>query len=375
MAFGAIFFSFGGAQDFLTIILKDAGKENLAFWSLGVLYAAFTLGNFPAAKLIPVIGLKRMMILGAASYSVYIFSLVNMSPFWVVTASAILGLGAAALWNAQGVYLVLAADQEKLGRASGVFTAVWGLASFTGVSLIGFILQFTRMSSENLFLLLAVGPVLGMIFLAKLAPIAADTPAEKQQGGFIKLFLSPSLLGVSLIWVLMVFAEGFSFTILPRVLSRELPAGIIGLLLGLRRIVPIGLAFLVGIASDRIGRGKILRTGVLMYLVGSGLMFWTNKPTLVLATILLALGFAVVRPATFAAVKDISPKGYLPAVNAYLYVVSNLAVLASIIFGGMRAETAALAVMGVTAALAAILSVPLVLNRNVNKQILSEISR
>lgn len=366
--------SFGGAQDFLTIILRDAGKENLAFWSLGVLYAAFTLGNFPAAKLIPVIGLKRMMILGAASYSVYIFSLVNMSPFWVVTASAILGLGAAALWNAQGVYLVLAADKDRLGRSSGVFTAVWGLASFTGVSLIGFILQFTRMSSENLFWLLAVGPVLGIIFLSRLEPMAPDRVGGNGQMSFIKLLSSRTLQAVSLIWVVMVFVEGFSFSILPSMMERQLPVGAVGLLLGLRRAVPIMLAFLVGIASDHFGRGKVLRLGVLMYLLSSGLLFWTGKPTLVLASVLLALGFAVVRPATFAAVKDISPKGYLAAINAYLYVVSNLAVLASIVFGGIKAETMALVVMGIMAVLAAILSVPLALDRNIKKKILSEIS-
>jgi MFS family permease len=96
----------------------------------------------------------------------------------------------------------------------------------------------------------------------------------------------------------------------------------------------VGFSFISGKISDRFGRGGITNTGLLLLIIGSVLLFWTGKTFLILASVGLALGFAVLRAVTFALVGDIAAKQLLPAVNAYLYVLMNVSVVTAIAIGG-----------------------------------------
>jgi hypothetical protein len=100
----------------------------------GVAFAALTISNFTfaAATLVAPIavhalGLRRSMILGAASVvlwtgGVYAAALGVQWPLFV--GSVVLGALAPIMWTAEGAYITAASTQKTRGTYNGVFFAI-----------------------------------------------------------------------------------------------------------------------------------------------------------------------------------------------------------------------------------------------------------
>lgn len=318
----------------MTWIFVEKGKPSFGFLSLGFLYVAFTISNLFAAKLMSSLGLKKLMILGTLAYSLYIGSLIFSNLPLVLLLSVVLGVGAALLWNAQGVYLVKVASTGKVGAASGFFSSIMGLGTFTGILSVGWLLDLEIFPRHQLFLLLSFLPLVGILLLTLIKPIEIKGNSIIKMSFLKKIAQSRTLLKLSLLWVLMVFVQTYSFSVLPLLIARLLGVGIAGLLGSLFALATILFAFSSGSLSDRIGRLKVLSIGVLLFISGAVLLLMVNKFTLVLASILLAIGFAILRGVTFALVGDISSTKLLPTINAFQYILMNLGVVSVIILGG-----------------------------------------
>ncbi len=335
LAFGLIFFSFSGTQQFVTVLFEKAGRPDLGYWSLGLIYISLMVSNFFAARLIPKVGLKNLMIWGSISYSIYILAIGFSWVPVILFTSLILGFGAALLWNAQGVYLVAASTKNKTGEAAGFFSTVWGLASFAGVLVTGLVLDNRVLSDGLLFGLLGLGPILGIGLLSRLGPIGSGETAKVNFSLAGKLLSSPTLWRLAMIWIVMVFVQTVGFSSLPVIISREIGIGAVGILGSVFPLAMAGFSLVSGKISDRFGRAGITNLGLLLLIIGSVLLFWSGKTVLILASLGLALGFALLRAVTFALVGDIAVKKLLPAVNAYLYVLMNISVVAAIAIGGL----------------------------------------
>jgi len=132
VAFGLIFFSYSGAQQFLTLVYRQIGRSELGFLSLGVVYTAFSISNLLVAPLVVRFGPKKMMIVGTLAYTTFIAALQFPVPLIIIISSALLGIGGAALWNSHGVYIVQAAGTKR-GVAAGIFTTIWSLSTVAGI--------------------------------------------------------------------------------------------------------------------------------------------------------------------------------------------------------------------------------------------------
>lgn len=343
LAFGLIFFAFSGTQQFLTIIYERLGNVSLGFWVLIVLYASFTIFNFLAPKLIEKLGLKATMMIGSLAYAAFIVGPAFASIEIMFALSVFLGLGAAMLWNAQGVYLVLAADKVELGTASGFFSTLWGLGSVAGIALTGQILEYLPISLNQFFIVASLFPVLGSITLIGLKQVkitGKPQPLISSMATVFKLVRSKTLNRLSLIWILMIAQLTFSFSVMPLLIEQRLGAAIAGILGALPYLAMVGFSLVSGVMIDRIGRKQIIIWGIAISLLGlAALLQWTQL-ALIAAAILLAIGFALMRTLTFVLVEDISTKQLLAPVNAYLYVISNLTVIAVLWMGriGLRQE-------------------------------------
>lgn len=379
MAFGLIFFAFSGAQQFLTIVYDRLGNVSLGFWVLIVLYASFTVCNFLAPQLMEMLGLKITMMVGSLAYAAFIAVLAFASPAVIFAASVLLGLGAAMLWNAQGVYLVLAADKGKLGTASGLFSTLWGLGSVVGIALTGQILEYLPISLNQFFIVLSLLPVLGAITLIGLQPVKiAGKPQSliSSIAAVFKLVRSKTLNRLSLIWILMIAQLTFSFSVMPLLIQRQMGAGTAGILGALPYLAMVGFSFASGAMTDRIGRKQMTIWGTAISLVGLAVLLRLTPLTLIAEAILLAIGFALMRTLTFVLVKDISTKQLLSSINAYLYVISNLTVIAVLGVGriGLRQELVfpmILLSIGIFVISLPVLSLP---SQLLKKQIADEIS-
>lgn len=308
-----------------------------------VLYASFTVCNFLAPKLMEKLGLKATMMIGALTYAAFIAGLAFVSIEIIFTLSVLLGLGAAMLWNAQGVYLVLAADREKLGTASGLFATAWGLGSVAGIALTGQVLEYLPIGLNQFFILASFFPVLGAIILIGLQPI--ETSGRPQSifssiSVVFKLLRSRTINRLSLIWILMIAQLTFSFSVMPLLIQQRMGAGVAGILGALPYLAMVGFSLVSGVMTDRIGRKQMTIWGTAISLAGLAVLLRLTPLTLIAAAILLAIGFALIRTLTFVLVKDISTQQLLSSINAYLYVISNLTVIAVLWAGriGLRQE-------------------------------------
>lgn len=341
MAFGLIFFAFSGAQQFLTIVYDRLGNVSLGFWVLIVLYASFTVFNFLAPQLMEMLGLKITMIVGSLTYAAFIAVLAFASPAVLFAASVLLGLGAAMLWNAQGVYLVLAADKGKLGSASGLFSTLWGLGSVAGIAFTGQILEYLPNNLNQFFIIASFFPILGSMFLAGMKSVEITGESQSFSSSIaavFKLLRSRTLNRLSLIWILMIAQLTFGFSVLPLLIQSRMGVAIAGILGAFPYLAMVGFSFASGAMTDRIGRKQMTVWGTALFLVGLVVLPWLTPLALGSAAILLALGYALMRTVTFALVRDISDKHLLSAINAYLYVLSNLTVIAVLWLGeiGLR---------------------------------------
>ncbi|XP_055335100.1 UNC93-like protein MFSD11 isoform X2 [Paramacrobiotus metropolitanus] len=134
-SFMALFSAFQTCGLIQTIVLQSffgPDASTLGYNSLGVLYAAFGIANWFSPFIVSLIGPKWGMVAGGACYTLFIA--VFLHPFYgtLYAGSVLVGIGAAVLWTAQGVFLTINSDKTTMARNSGLFWAlfqssfVWG---------------------------------------------------------------------------------------------------------------------------------------------------------------------------------------------------------------------------------------------------------
>lgn len=129
-SFCLVFLAFGATQGLESSLHPDGAGTA----ALGVLYVCLTIAGLWAPILLQKLGTTKAMTAGFSTYAIFILS--NLYPVWwtLIPAAACLGVGAATLWNAQGVYLSLIshADKAQAATASGIFFLIFQLGPLAG---------------------------------------------------------------------------------------------------------------------------------------------------------------------------------------------------------------------------------------------------
>ena len=130
--FFGVFLAFNATQSLQSSLNKEVG-----FVSVATLYAAFFLSTVPSAFIVDRIGAKACLVAGGITYVAYIAANLHPSYATLVPTAALLGLGAAIIWTAQGAvvtenamsYAMLNGEESKsaLGLFNGIF---WGMFQF-----------------------------------------------------------------------------------------------------------------------------------------------------------------------------------------------------------------------------------------------------
>jgi len=109
-----------------------AGFSGDARTSAAILYATFTFFNWFAPSVVARLGPRITMMIGAGAYNLYVGQLLYPQNWLLYTSSALVGIGAAVIWVAQGSFLTVNSDKENTGRNSGIFWAMFQLSGFIG---------------------------------------------------------------------------------------------------------------------------------------------------------------------------------------------------------------------------------------------------
>uniref|UniRef100_A0A183BPW8 UNC93-like protein MFSD11 n=1 Tax=Globodera pallida TaxID=36090 RepID=A0A183BPW8_GLOPA len=99
-------------------------SKHAGYTSLCIIYASFTVLNFVAPPIIKCLGTRTSLVLAGCTYVFFLTGFLFINPFFLYFSSALLGLGAAVIWTAQGKYLTLNSSEQTAGKHSSLFLAL-----------------------------------------------------------------------------------------------------------------------------------------------------------------------------------------------------------------------------------------------------------
>lgn len=195
LSFMLLFTAFQTCSMVETIVLESAAKDSngtfdgKGYTSLAIIYAVFAPSNWIAPSVVAAFTAKWSLIAGASLYCVYIALFLKPMTVTLYLTSALVGIGAAVLWTAQGNLLTVNSTRETRGRDTGIF---WALMQ--GSLLIGNLFFFFTFNDQKdagitsykrmvLFGVLTIVGVCGMLlmFLIRSASVQSQSNVSESQ--------------------------------------------------------------------------------------------------------------------------------------------------------------------------------------------------
>jgi len=252
------------------------------FWRLFVCYSIRLLGDF------------RSIILGAATYCLFVVALLLTDSFIGLFSMAVIwGWGAASLWITSGAQVLDASHESRYGAASGLFYTMIHLGFAIGIFAYGRILKHYRFMqlahAHNLRLIVTlIAMIIGNLIIFRLPKRQIKREADLRQ---IFVFMKMPQFAIA---GFLQFSSALGFGILLGLFSDYIKDEYGSAYLSITAFFyPLARAFLSfggGALSDRLGRGMTL---FISFVIGSiGLLIaglWQGLVTAALAA--FSLGF------------------------------------------------------------------------------------
>uniref|UniRef100_A0A1A8IWM4 Major facilitator superfamily domain containing 11 n=4 Tax=Nothobranchius TaxID=28779 RepID=A0A1A8IWM4_NOTKU len=170
VGFLLIFTAFTTCGNVEQTVLKGLNNSTFSgsgYHSLGIIYGVFSFSNLLAPTVVTVIGAKLTMFLSGLLYSGYIAVFIIPSTWSFYLTSALIGIGAALLWTAQGHFLVENSEASTINRNTGMFWALLQCSMLLG-NLYVYLdwngkAEISDSSRRNIFLFLLVASILGTL--------------------------------------------------------------------------------------------------------------------------------------------------------------------------------------------------------------------
>ena len=94
-------------------------------FSAAIIYFVFTFANFIAAPIVGLLGARWAMVGGAITYGIFQAGFLFLNEPFLYVSSALIGVGAAVIWTAQGKYIAINSTDETASMHSSLF---WGVS-------------------------------------------------------------------------------------------------------------------------------------------------------------------------------------------------------------------------------------------------------
>ncbi|XP_070502205.1 UNC93-like protein MFSD11 [Chironomus tepperi] len=287
-----------------SITADDPNFTGDGYISLAIIYGVFAICNWIAPPVISLTGPRCAMLIGAVAYCGFMVSFLWPQTWLLYTVSAVLGVGAAIIWTAQGAFLSRCSDETTISRNSGIFWAMLQMSMFFGNLFVYFQFQGKTHIDEAtrtlvFSVLIGVG-VLGFIFLTALRPahdtsvrhasdIETDDELETTSStvvvafkNSINLFFTKEMLllcltffytGLELSFFSGVYSPSIGFTTQIGESAKQL-VGLSGICIGMGEVFG-GIAFgLLGArTSTKLGRDPIVILGFIIHIIAFFLIF------------------------------------------------------------------------------------------------------
>uniref|UniRef100_A0A1B6FCW5 UNC93-like protein MFSD11 n=1 Tax=Cuerna arida TaxID=1464854 RepID=A0A1B6FCW5_9HEMI len=332
LAFMLVFTAFQTMGNIEQTVLESIHKEDPTFTgngytSLAIIYSVFAVCNWLSPSMISVLGPRLTMFVGGIIYGLFIASFLWPQTWLLYSASAMIGVGAAAIWTGQGTYLTLNSDSTTISRNSGIFWAMLQSSMFFGNIFVSFAFHNkTHIDAGTRMLVFSVLCVvcgLGVVVLLLLprprthdgecVPQTEAAPLKALKGAFT-LFLTKEMLLLCVTFLYTGFELSFY-------------SGVYSSCIGFTKELGEGVKTLVGLSGIFIGFGEVLG-GVMFGLLGSRTMRWGRDPIVILGFIIHMVAFFII----YLNLPDSAPFGDTPE-KAYIQSSAVLAIFCSFLLG------------------------------------------
>lgn len=287
IAFFFIFAGFNSAQQYLTVIFEQQGREDLALLSILVLYGTFMATGVFISKAIPLLGgLKRSLVIGAATYALFCASVAVSNAAVLLLASIVIGAGAGLIWVSSAQIIADSSEKNTAGRHFG-FQATGQFGGMVlGLFLSSYLLQ--TVSVTVTYLILAACACIGVVLLTRVQPLREESPNRPFRPFFLfdarMLCLFPILAGSS--YALLEMTTALNFVVIAALGAAALP-----IVISAARIGNMVGTLTAGTLSDRYSKklilviltlgglasmGGALITDDFVFLLGSALLFGSS---------------------------------------------------------------------------------------------------
>ncbi|CCO09319.1 MFS transporter [Desulforamulus hydrothermalis] len=238
-------------------------------WQIGVIFAAYSAallaGTIPLGILSDRYGRKKIMFCGLLSLSLSTigFALANSIMLLVVTR-LMQGLAAAATWTAGPALVADLFSPEERGAKMGVLSAANGFGFLVGPAAGGVLYQWGGYSLP--FVLCTVLAVLIGLLVLMVIPGHPSAVGRVANGQSLRQVLgNRGVLTGSAVILLGSIGFGFIDPLLPGYFTQKfnITPSTIGFLFAVISLCHIAAAPLVGRLSDRVGRLKLIRLGLI----------------------------------------------------------------------------------------------------------------
>ncbi|CAF1559746.1 unnamed protein product, partial [Didymodactylos carnosus] len=200
LSFLFIFMSFGVAQLFQTS--SDHARSGAV--ALFIVYGVFSLSNLLLSSyLTQIFGLKLTLFLSSLTYVSFVAMNISYNKYALYTASALLGLGAALIWTAQGSYvLILAREHEtlnmmgissQLGYFNGLFNSIFAMNQTLG-NVIAALLFYYKVKESRIFIVMSVVGALGSLSILFLKNVKQEQKEKRSVLSSVSLLINPRML-------------------------------------------------------------------------------------------------------------------------------------------------------------------------------------
>jgi len=185
IAFFLIFTAFGTVQNYATSLPGNDGAISLA-----ILYLVLTFSNIFIPAVAGCISPRWAMFLGSATYALYVAANIHEITFVLYTAAAIMGLGAALLWVAQGSFITQCSNEyeikyglpknSQLGYYNGLFWA-WMVANQAAGNGLAALLFYLKIEVWIVYVVFTSINVGGVCVFLLIRPFDSDQPQQPQR--------------------------------------------------------------------------------------------------------------------------------------------------------------------------------------------------
>ncbi|XP_059095962.1 UNC93-like protein MFSD11 [Tigriopus californicus] len=336
LAFMLIFTAFQTMGNIQTTLLQSAanpdssgfvpGFHGSGYTSLAIIYAVFATANWVSPPVVAWLGSRLTMVVGALLYAVFIAQFYWPNDILLYGSSALIGLGAAILWTAQGNFLTLNSDSATMTRNSGVFWAMLMSSNLIGNTFVFFqfrgltdIDEHTRSVVVIVLLVISLAGTAVLFLLRKPSwtldgPQAPDTPTQAFQKAW-RLFLTPQML----LLCVTFFYTGLELTFW---------SGVYGPSIGFTKAFGLQAKSLVGLHGILIGAGEIVG-GLLFGIFGHVVVKRGRDPIIILGFLTHCITFFGI----FLNLPNSAPSGNADHASAYIESNAYLAIACSFSLG------------------------------------------